>query len=592
MLHLFGFNLQETHNRYFLSSSFTDFWRRINIYWKDFMMKLVYYPIFMRIRKWGNTTALIVTTLVVFLATWVLHAYQWYWIRGTFLLTWNDGLFWAILGVLVVINALYESKHGRQRRLWGKALPWPQAVLTSLKTIGVFVTISVLWSFWSAHSVSEWLGAFKVLGRAPLFEPGAVLAIFLILGAVGFCALALARGLADRSFNFATSSSVVVISSLILLVGSVPAIFKPLGPQARKIMASLVDSELNQRDFNQLERGYYENLMDVGSFNSELWEVYRTRPADWKRLSETEAVDSVDSIPYYVLHPSIETPHHGATVKTNRWGMRDDDYELKPPPGVIRIAALGTSFVFGSGVENEEMFEAVLERRLNQSREDQGNSGFEILNFAVGGYSPLEHMAVLEKTAIEFDPDMVFYFEHADTSRALVNHLARAVQLDVIREYDFLVEVAARAGIDEAFQASADHYQLVQRLQPFGPEVLTWIYDRTAKLAEAQGIKVFWIYLPRPEKNELDGPPELEMELARQAGFELIDLSGVYGDVELSSLWQARWDHHPDAHGNQLIGDFLFDKLSQPDGPFELQLDRMAQRRRAVASEETDTTTE
>ena len=44
MLHLFGFNLPETHHLYYLSSSFSDFWRRINIYWKDFMMKLVFYP--------------------------------------------------------------------------------------------------------------------------------------------------------------------------------------------------------------------------------------------------------------------------------------------------------------------------------------------------------------------------------------------------------------------------------------------------------------------------------------------------------------------------------------------------------------------
>ena len=46
MLRLFGFNLPETHHRYFLAASFTDFWRRINIYWKDFMMKVFYYPMF------------------------------------------------------------------------------------------------------------------------------------------------------------------------------------------------------------------------------------------------------------------------------------------------------------------------------------------------------------------------------------------------------------------------------------------------------------------------------------------------------------------------------------------------------------------
>ena len=44
MLHLFGFHLPESHHRYYLASSFTDFWRRINIYWKDFVMKLFFYP--------------------------------------------------------------------------------------------------------------------------------------------------------------------------------------------------------------------------------------------------------------------------------------------------------------------------------------------------------------------------------------------------------------------------------------------------------------------------------------------------------------------------------------------------------------------
>src|SRR5438132_8799428 len=44
LLQMFGFNLPETHHLYFLATSFTDLWRRINIYWKDFTMKLFFYP--------------------------------------------------------------------------------------------------------------------------------------------------------------------------------------------------------------------------------------------------------------------------------------------------------------------------------------------------------------------------------------------------------------------------------------------------------------------------------------------------------------------------------------------------------------------
>ena len=74
LLHMFGFNLPETHHRYLLASSFTDFWRRINIYWKDFIMKLFFYPAFFALRGIGTLRAIALATLLAFFATWALHA--------------------------------------------------------------------------------------------------------------------------------------------------------------------------------------------------------------------------------------------------------------------------------------------------------------------------------------------------------------------------------------------------------------------------------------------------------------------------------------------------------------------------------------
>ena len=51
MLHLFGFRLPETHNLYYLAHSFTELWRRINIYWKDFMMQVVFYPAYFKLKR-------------------------------------------------------------------------------------------------------------------------------------------------------------------------------------------------------------------------------------------------------------------------------------------------------------------------------------------------------------------------------------------------------------------------------------------------------------------------------------------------------------------------------------------------------------
>lgn len=61
MLHLFGFDLPETHKRYLLAASFTDFWRRINIYWKDFMQKVFYFPAAARLLVYRTASRLTTT---------------------------------------------------------------------------------------------------------------------------------------------------------------------------------------------------------------------------------------------------------------------------------------------------------------------------------------------------------------------------------------------------------------------------------------------------------------------------------------------------------------------------------------------------
>jgi hypothetical protein len=83
ILHLFGFRLPETHRFFYLASSFSDYWRRVNIYWKDFMMKVVFYPTFFISKKWGERLGLGAAVAAVFLVSWSTHSYQWFWILGT-----------------------------------------------------------------------------------------------------------------------------------------------------------------------------------------------------------------------------------------------------------------------------------------------------------------------------------------------------------------------------------------------------------------------------------------------------------------------------------------------------------------------------
>ena len=58
MLQLFGFQLPETHHHYLLATGFTDYWRRINIYWKDFMVRVFFNPVVFRLKRWPQPSAL------------------------------------------------------------------------------------------------------------------------------------------------------------------------------------------------------------------------------------------------------------------------------------------------------------------------------------------------------------------------------------------------------------------------------------------------------------------------------------------------------------------------------------------------------
>jgi D-alanyl-lipoteichoic acid acyltransferase DltB (MBOAT superfamily) len=152
MLHLFGYDLPETNRRYVLSSSFTDFWRRTNIYWKDFMVKVVYYPIYFKLHRRGDARAQVLATAAVFLVTWALHSYQFFWVKGQFLTSWPDTIFWTILGLLVISNVLYESRHKRRQR----DSSWRGRVIHAVEVLVTFAVIVTLWSLWSSPTVGAW----------------------------------------------------------------------------------------------------------------------------------------------------------------------------------------------------------------------------------------------------------------------------------------------------------------------------------------------------------------------------------------------------------------------------------------------------
>ncbi|MEP6732952.1 MAG: hypothetical protein ABJE10_20080 [bacterium] len=591
ILHLFGFHLPETHRLYFLASSITDYWRRINIYWKDFMMKLVFYPSFFRLRRMGgDKVALIASTLLVFVATWALHSYQWFWLRSEFPITPQDILFWGLLGGLVTLNTLRETKRGRKRTLGVKKRRW-QASL-AFRTMGTFMLLCVLWSLWSAESLVDWMwmwGAVKTVHPRDIVIVGSLLlAGFAITGVVWDAPIAVKKG----PVPFYKQPAVLTIAVLgLLLVLSVPSLQDQAGPRTAGFVRSLQSASLNKTDRAVQQKGYYENLDNRGRLSMQLWNVVENKPRGLIPLSSTKAYRRVpNDFLGYDLAPSTQAMVMGKMVTTNRWGMRDHDFALDKPADTKRIALMGPSFTMGSGVADNETYGANLEPTLNA--EAAPGQHFEVMNFGVAAYSLLHQVRMLDERVYRFHPDVVVLTDGRQPEGPVVRHVTNALANGTIKAYPELEEIVARAGVKDypgagipipmspfrktaqalGVKARMPEREVVLRLTESVDELMDWGLKHAAQEARAHGAVPVFVDGMFPVDTAIADSPMLKS--ARDAGFVVIKLSDIFVGKQRNDLRIGSWDNHPNGKGMKVIADGLAAEFRKHEAELKLGLAR------------------
>jgi hypothetical protein len=576
LMHLFGFNLPETHHLYFLASSFTDLWRRINIYWKDFIMKIFFYPTYFRVKGLGPIWAMSLATLVAFFATWLFHAYQWFWIRGSFLFTWQEAVFWWLLAVLLWVNLLYESSHGRQRALGKPRRTIRSELGRALRTIAVFVAMCLLWTAWGAHSFEElsWLAR-----SATHVTPGSLALVLTGLVGLGLAAVLFGHSSAERSarlsqlaqptkveatFSWRSALATGLPSCALLLLAFLPRIH-PLEGAAGDIYAAISQEQLNQNDADTLRRGYYERL-DVARIDDKLAFLARAAPPQWETGHDQFGRRTDDFMMTELVPTRGPVEFHGTPLTINRWGMRDRDYEKIKPTGVCRIAMLGSSFEFGSGVADNETFENLVEDRLNS---DRGHRAYEILNFAEPGFSAVQYVGVLERRALTFEPDAVLVMVNANEFARTIEHGAKVLHKGLAMPYDILANVARLAGLEPGMSED----MIRARLKPFARQIVAWALERMAQQCRRRGIALYMVYRPSViawSKQAAEAQVETRrqlLELAQELRLATLDMSATFDGVKnRRELVVAAWDEHANAKGHQLLANELYKLLHDSRG--------------------------
>lgn len=96
------------------------------------------------------------------------------------------------------------------------------------------------------------------------------------------------------------------------------------------------------------------------------------------------------------------TPEFSYTTRINSLGFRDHEWNEYKREGIIRILAIGDSFTFGWGVENNQAWPKILEQKLKEY-----GYNVEIANLGRPGADPAAYAQVAKRSIPILKPDLI-----------------------------------------------------------------------------------------------------------------------------------------------------------------------------------------
>jgi lysophospholipase L1-like esterase len=355
----------------------------------------------------------------------------------------------------------------------------------------------------------------------------------------------------------------------LLAWGLVPA--GPAAGRTLRLREVLRCDEQSRADYERMERGYYERLLDAG--RRQLGSPVGAEPdaaalspgtrTGWLHLEAPpfEAgplAVAVDDVREFVLKPNLTFDHEGAQWSTNALGMRDRAYTTAKPPRTFRIAFVGDSIGAGWGVNDGEGFEPLVERALDAQSRRGGGPTVEILNFAVPGHGPGQRWDHFSRLGWSHAPDLVLFESTlADAGwdeRRLRGLLPRGVGWDAAVYRAALTASGARPG------GTPETYKRV--LRPHRDAFFAGVYRSVVADCRTRGVPCVLVVVPRVGK----APPPAErahvLRVAEEAGFtQVVDLTDTYIGIEPARLAIGPNDFHPNAEGHARLARRLTEAL-------------------------------
>lgn len=172
---------------------------------------------------------------------------------------------------------------------------------------------------------------------------------------------------------------------------------------------SLLDISLNQDDRVRLATVVVLTIIGV-ALGGGAFLIYQQEVIKPERYGTNHIFYQPRGEIYVLLKSNLSTTADSRgipvyTVETNSKGLRDEAFQKRPPPNTTRILVIGDSFTFGWGLESEQRYTEILERKLDQS--PSSSVDYQVINAAVPGWGMKDYYTFLKERGVGYNPDIV-----------------------------------------------------------------------------------------------------------------------------------------------------------------------------------------
>ena len=260
----------------------------------------------------------------------------------------------------------------------------------------------------------------------------------------------------------------------------------------------------------------------------------------------------IDSI-VFELKPNIDSLFKLVRVKTNSMGLRDKEYSIHKPPDTFRVAVIGSSFTFGSGVKIEDTYHSLLENRLNKESDDLR---YEFINFGVGGYTMRNKLATLKYKVLDYNPDLVLFVLDGSmfTDEEHKKFVPKPAMNNFFSSYVYTLLLRNKIIKSREKRASEFTQEQLSHLDDLDHEL-----HEISEFSKDNKIPICIVILDH-DYLHLELSKKIEV-LVKKNHLYFANTIPAFKDTNFNDYIIYRVDYHPNAKANKLFADSLYKDL-------------------------------